>query len=473
MLKYVKGWLHFSVKPWELVGFSTQYTWLLIVIFGSFLTTISSDTTFALHVKLIVLGGFLVSYLVLYLLRNRLTSTLKHARTILASGFLGSFGTCGIVFGAGAFHQLWVCGASALIFGVASAFQMIAGNYAWSKMSSQRVMGHVCISSLLAAGVFLVSLVLPAVVVEVVLVLLPLVGCIILSRTDTQKYRCSPQVTLEVFDARIIWRIRMFVMAYSFSIGLLIFPILPRLVSNHTGVEHSVLVALGAFGASLVGVLLAHKVNPSTLLNTLNKLGLPLILIGLSLGMLGERLGSILGVAALMAGFMFCDLFMWFLNAEMVAKSQKGSYEVLCISCMYEWGGMMAGTLIASLVAVEFAGYLWVFALIMNVVVVSFIFTPVVAHEIIESRTSFDAQTAIERACESLAAQYRLTSRELEVMKYLARGRSVPYIQEKLTLSQSTVKTHTHNIYIKLSVARKQELIDMVEAYAKKLSSIR
>ncbi len=44
----------------------------------------------------------------------------------------------------------------------------------------------------------------------------------------------------------------------------------------------------------------------------------------------------------------------------------------------------------------------------------------------------------------------------------LARGRSGPFIQEELTLSQSTVKTHTRNIYRKLDVASKQDLLDLV-----------
>ena len=48
-------------------------------------------------------------------------------------------------------------------------------------------------------------------------------------------------------------------------------------------------------------------------------------------------------------------------------------------------------------------------------------------------------------------------------MVYLANGRTVPYIQDKLTISQSTVKTHVRNIYRKMGVKGKQELLDVIE----------
>ena len=64
--------------------------------------------------------------------------------------------------------------------------------------------------------------------------------------------------------------------------------------------------------------------------------------------------------------------------------------------------------------------------------------------------------------CVSLAAARGLTPREREVMELLARGRSVPYIQEALSVSHNTVRTHVRHIYQKLDVHSQQELISMV-----------
>ena len=56
-----------------------------------------------------------------------------------------------------------------------------------------------------------------------------------------------------------------------------------------------------------------------------------------------------------------------------------------------------------------------------------------------------------------------LTPRETDVFLLLARGRSVPFIAEALSLSPSTVKGHVRYLYAKLGVSNKQELLDLVD----------
>jgi DNA-binding CsgD family transcriptional regulator len=60
------------------------------------------------------------------------------------------------------------------------------------------------------------------------------------------------------------------------------------------------------------------------------------------------------------------------------------------------------------------------------------------------------------------AKLHGLTKREAEILVLLAQGRSVPYIQSALTLSEGTVRTHVSHIYTKLEVHTKQELIDLL-----------
>ncbi len=62
------------------------------------------------------------------------------------------------------------------------------------------------------------------------------------------------------------------------------------------------------------------------------------------------------------------------------------------------------------------------------------------------------------------AQKYGLSKRETEVFALLARGRSFPFIRDELFLSKSTVETHAKNLYKKLSVHSKQELIDLVDS---------
>ena len=73
-----------------------------------------------------------------------------------------------------------------------------------------------------------------------------------------------------------------------------------------------------------------------------------------------------------------------------------------------------------------------------------------------------DLADGFELKCEALAASYALSPRETEVFLLLARGNTRKSIQEKLFLSDGTVKTHTQRIYAKLGVHSRKELFDLV-----------
>ncbi len=65
--------------------------------------------------------------------------------------------------------------------------------------------------------------------------------------------------------------------------------------------------------------------------------------------------------------------------------------------------------------------------------------------------------------CDALASQHKLTSREAEVMLLLARGYSAESIAQTLFLATSTVKTHSTNIYRKIDIHSRQELLRLID----------
>ncbi|MEG0027038.1 MAG: helix-turn-helix transcriptional regulator [Raoultibacter sp.] len=73
-------------------------------------------------------------------------------------------------------------------------------------------------------------------------------------------------------------------------------------------------------------------------------------------------------------------------------------------------------------------------------------------------------EQALGEVCAQLSCEYGLTERESEVLEYLARGRSCSHIAETLVVSINTIRGHVRNIYAKLDVHKRQELIDLVEA---------
>lgn len=68
----------------------------------------------------------------------------------------------------------------------------------------------------------------------------------------------------------------------------------------------------------------------------------------------------------------------------------------------------------------------------------------------------------IGRRCAELAAEYRLSKREAEVLELLAWGGSSRRVEEQLCVSSSTAKTHIRHIYAKMGIHTRDELDRLV-----------
>ena len=61
--------------------------------------------------------------------------------------------------------------------------------------------------------------------------------------------------------------------------------------------------------------------------------------------------------------------------------------------------------------------------------------------------------------------KYQLTVREQEILELILAGKNNEEISENLFISLGTAKTHIHNIFYKLDVKRRQQLIEKYEAF--------
>ena len=68
----------------------------------------------------------------------------------------------------------------------------------------------------------------------------------------------------------------------------------------------------------------------------------------------------------------------------------------------------------------------------------------------------------IRDACERIADACKLSPRERDVFFLLAEGRSTARVKEELCIAEGTVNTHVRNIYSKLGVHTRQEMLDIV-----------
>ncbi len=66
------------------------------------------------------------------------------------------------------------------------------------------------------------------------------------------------------------------------------------------------------------------------------------------------------------------------------------------------------------------------------------------------------------RRCADIASAHGLTARESEILVPLGRGYTSAYIAQELVLSESTVRTHRKNIYRKLGISSRSDLLSMI-----------
>lgn len=72
-------------------------------------------------------------------------------------------------------------------------------------------------------------------------------------------------------------------------------------------------------------------------------------------------------------------------------------------------------------------------------------------------------QTSRHEALETIAQAHRLTPREVDVASLVLQGHSIKMVAKLLYISDGTVQTHMKNLYRKLDLHSKQELIALVD----------
>ncbi len=86
-----------------------------------------------------------------------------------------------------------------------------------------------------------------------------------------------------------------------------------------------------------------------------------------------------------------------------------------------------------------------------------------------ESNAEIENKPSFSALIYEMAIAYQLTPREKEVFELLLRGRDAKHMSDYLVVSINTVRTHIQNVYNKLDVHSREELIDCVETFAKTL----
>lgn len=78
-----------------------------------------------------------------------------------------------------------------------------------------------------------------------------------------------------------------------------------------------------------------------------------------------------------------------------------------------------------------------------------------------------EREASSKNCCARLAREFDLTRREEEVLIMLIEGRTRSEVARSLYLSDNTVKTHVRNLYKKLKVGSKDELVAVIGSHCR------
>lgn len=236
--------------------------------------------------------------------------------------------------------------------------------------------------------------------------------------------------------------------------------------SSLPGVNSALAIFGGAFGGiglTLVVALAASLTRLSPNIASLYRLLIPVMVIAfVFLEIRPEPLGD-LAMGLLLALGMGFDFFLLMYFGSLFASRLPNVLRAFC----YCEGFTNAGLLLGNAMGI-FCGRVLSMSpyALENMYLGLIVATVLVLIVMVEQQGTIDRMMAVgdhSAMVARVAETYGLTVREREILDYLARGRSVPFISETLFIQKSTVETHRKHIYIKLGIHNRQELLDLMD----------
>lgn len=199
------------------------------------------------------------------------------------------------------------------------------------------------------------------------------------------------------------------------------------------------------------------------------RLSLPLMVAGFVILTLFMDRFTVVSIIVVTVGYEFFDVLFW---AVLVGVVRQGGHRPVPV---FGWGvaatyvGMAFGIMASR--AVVYGGVditaLALVSILVLVVLVVLVLPEGTLSKVGSTgrlKKSHASEDVLERRCAVVARRCELTPRERDVLKLLARGRTLGVVARELSIAEGTARTHMGHIYAKLGVHKQQELIDLVEA---------
>lgn len=232
------------------------------------------------------------------------------------------------------------------------------------------------------------------------------------------------------------------------------------------GVHPSWAIFGGAFGGialTLVVALVSSLARLSPNIASLYRLLIPVMVIAFALLEIRPEPWGDLAMGLLLALGMGFDFFLLMYFGSLFASRLPNALRAFCYCEGFTNAGLFLGNAAGILCGRVLSAPPYVLE---NIYLGLIVVTVLVLIVMVEQQGAIDRMMAVgdhSAIVARIAEAHGLTVREREILDYLARGRSVPFISEALFIQKSTVETHRKHIYTKLGIHNRQELLDLMD----------
>ncbi|WP_314039431.1 helix-turn-helix transcriptional regulator [Slackia exigua] len=239
------------------------------------------------------------------------------------------------------------------------------------------------------------------------------------------------------------------------------------------GDSHLVWYEIGAIAAIAIAVLSISYASRLDLFSLYRGL-IPVLLLGLVMLTFPSAFVRSISLTFLTCAQYVYDVVIWIYFSRVVRRGVCSGSLAIGINRGFVQAGVVLGNLLALAVPslirdgkITFTFITFLLSVVATSLLLLILSRTDKLERIMKNATSVpieSTQIDYDAVCDKLAGVHGLTTREREILGYLVRGRSLPYIRDTLVLSKNTVGTHVRNLYKKLDVHSRQELLDLIEA---------
>ncbi len=472
------------IPPWSCLGFAFVLAWEYYVFFSplAFLD-VAMDIGYLELLRVLYLAATALALLLALVLHRHLTQPLASRALRATSVSLMCLGTILLVVSSALpTHFVTLLCVGGALCGMGNAGFLLVWGDCYQMLAKNTTAIVVALTALVALGLHLLTLLLDGAGGPYILFgyLLAASLCGRRSARANRDPTPSEREAAGEGEVRIPWRGALATGGFWAIFGI----VWTLWVSSSTGftTANSVVVCVGAITVVLLIVAFPVVRAKQRNISLVFWWAIPLTILGLSLNMLPDAWWSVASFSCIFSAVTIAGIHIWVHFSSLAQRRRMSSVRVFG----FGWLVIVTGELVGSIAGISVSEWLretyLLVVLLFSANVVVFIFAFLMIRSMAQHRQKTErdllAQVAwtasgptLEEKGRRSLGEYGLTDRELEIVTLILKGRNVPYIVNELVIAKSTVNTHIRNVYEKLGIHSRQDLIDRVDAYGRPSSS--